>query len=174
MSKRNLVIALTVLVAIAVSITAWGLLRHREDTEPVAKAGASPAATNSPSAAASPAPTESETSKPSSEPVPLTTLPAEEIQRAVQTIEKAPEEPEKAVAPQALELYGVDLSEVFPPGTKITVDQDSWTDVDETTALVATTITRPGEEPQTYTAVLGKSEGEWKLLGTLPLETETP
>lgn len=93
-----------------------------------------------------------------------------EIERAAAVLEQAPQHPADVLDDSVVELYGVDLSDVFPPGTTIDVDTDSWTDVDEVTALVATTITRPGHQPERYSAVLGKSNGEWLLLGTLPLE----
>lgn len=99
---------------------------------------------------------------------------AAEIEQAVAALEQAPQHPADVLGDSVIELYGVDLSEVFPPGTTIEVNTDSWTDVDEVTALVATTITRPGHRPERYSAVLGKSDGEWLLLGTLPLEETAP
>lgn len=134
-----------------------------------------PIETSTPSAMqTSPSPTESEPTPVISTSPTNAKLSEEEIQRVTDKIEQAPSSPRQVIAPESLELFGVDLSDVFPPGTKITVDKSSWTDIDSTTAMVATTITRPGQAPQHYTAVLGKTQGEWKLLGTLPLETDNP
>lgn len=174
MSKRALLISAGVIALVAIAFTGWfyGCSQPVPSPSPTASASASVSTAAQPTPTTVPTPVVKESATPT--PQPQTTLSSEEIQAAANSLEQAPVQPDKVVAPESLELFGVDLSEVFPPGTKISVDQSTWTDVDATTAMVATTITRPGQSPQDYTAVLGKSQGQWKLLGTLPLETDTP
>ncbi|MDO5729814.1 MAG: hypothetical protein Q4P71_09355 [Actinomycetaceae bacterium] len=163
----TVVAALTLAVAI---VTAFGFPPGTREAGAVRPSNRATTETPSPTADT---PTRTNLSQPTNPPTkkraPVTRSP-EEIDKVRTVLERAPEDPSQVLAESVVELYGVDLSDVFPPGTTIEVDIDTWTDIDENTALVATQITRPGHLPERYSAVLGKTNGKWMLLGTLPLE----
>ncbi|MCD4557095.1 hypothetical protein [Schaalia sp. lx-100] len=96
---------------------------------------------------------------------------AEEITEVITAIENSPEKPETLIDSHTADFYGTDLTTLFPQGTTIKVIPDSWTDIDEVTAMVGTVVTYPNKEPEYYSAILSRIDEAWKLLGTIPLET---
>ena len=174
---RNVILAgIGVVLAVVVIGLAASLWTYKEAT-PKAASDTIPSATVPQKQAGQKDPAaEAKVKTPTPTPTPTKEAPAkverskEEVEEAVKTVTDAPKDPDQAVSANTKEFYGVDLSEVFPKGTKVDVDKSTWTDVDETTAMVLTTITRPGQQAEKYTAVLGKSNGKWTLLGTLPFE----
>ncbi|MDT3767174.1 hypothetical protein QS713_03720 [Gleimia hominis] len=97
-----------------------------------------------------------------------------EVQNTVAKLENIVEEPEAIVDPEVAKSYGVEVNQILPEGTKVEVDQESWTDVDETTAMVPTTVKLPDGEEEQYAAVVSKTTRGWQLTTTLPIEEASP
>ncbi|MDO5746182.1 MAG: hypothetical protein Q4P66_00755 [Actinomycetaceae bacterium] len=172
MTRKHAVVAAIVAVILCVggALVVFGNSLFSPSEKPAQSAQTSP--THAPTASVTaPSPKKTPSSSETSH-SPQQTRSTEEIKEATTTLSKVADNPEEVVAQSSLELYGVDLQQVFPKGTVIDVDEKSWTDIDETTAMVATTITRPGKKSEQYSALLGKSPQGWKLLGTLPLSEE--
>lgn len=159
--------ALTCLAVIAALVVGIGVGRGHQDARHPGASTSRPL----PSAAASSVPA----SPPSASDDPSTAganaeVPQADKTAAAQVLEKAQTDLKNTVVEGAQEHYGfTDPDQILPPGSVLDVDDSTWTRIDDNTVIVKVTLTRPGEAPVDYAALLGRSapDAEWKIVGTL-------
>ncbi|MDO4612900.1 MAG: hypothetical protein Q4B10_02405 [Actinomycetaceae bacterium] len=161
--------ALLALVA-AVVVVALLLWPHTDGKEADAHKQSAPTTSAPAEATTTPSANEAQTA-PASEDVPQ----ADRAQ-ATRVLEEAPSHFEAHVAQGAQEHYGyTDPKQVMPEGTKLDVDESTWTKVDDNTVMVKVTLTRPGEAPTPYAAIMARQDASqpWKIVGTLDWHEDT-
>lgn len=78
-------------------------------------------------------------------------------------IDKLADDPVPQIVPDAREDADPPLEDYFPKGSTITIDEDSWTPVDQKTANVEVDLTS-GEEQRHYKLYFVIYHDEWKLV----------
>lgn len=166
--KRMLLIGglvLAAVVVVAVVAVALGLGSHGESDR--ATGAGTLQAVPKPTASATPTP---KSSAPTASSAQSKEVPEADKEGASKVLEQAPTNLEANVAEGAREQYGyTDPNQVFPPGSKLDIDQSTWTRVDDNTVMVKVTLTKPGSAPVDYAALMARESAQapWKIVGTL-------
>lgn len=95
---------------------------------------------------------------------------ADAVFEALLRLESAPDE---LVARSAREHVGQDARGGVPAGSTVAVDRESWQPDGIGGGTIVVTVTPPGQEPQPYMAVMVEEPGGWKVIGSLPLASDT-
>lgn len=78
------------------------------------------------------------------------------------------------IAPGTQALAGEsDVNKIFPPGSRIEILENTWTQVEENIVYVQVIFHRPGAEPHPYTAIVVKLQDKWKIVATLESQGNT-
>lgn len=104
-------------------------------------------------------PTSTSTPTPTGTPVPS------EVAAAIQSLPSSPAKYLSTTSP-----VKDAASSAFPSGTKTEVVDNSWSDQGDNQGLVQVTISRPGQDQETYAAMMVLEDGKWKLLGTIEVQ----
>lgn len=97
-----------------------------------------------------------------------------ETDKALSGLQALPAEPKKMIDPEVADHFGVELDDVFSANTTIKPYPQTWTDIDEQSAIVVVKVEDPNKEPEYYSALLERVNDDWKLVATLDYEGEIP
>ncbi|MDO5035207.1 MAG: hypothetical protein Q4E01_07495 [Actinomycetaceae bacterium] len=184
--KKGLLVGALVALIVAAGLVVGLLIKGSAPTAtPADSGGAEPSVTENTDPSASERKTEksanSETSETGREaegvpesyaPVADSKLP--DTDKALDSLSELPQEPEKLIEPEVADQFGVKIEDVFTDGTTLKPYPQTWTDIDDRSAMVVVQIVMPGEEPEYYSALLELVDGEWKLLATLDYDGDIP
>ncbi|EPD31434.1 hypothetical protein [uncultured Actinomyces sp.] len=94
--------------------------------------------------------------------------------KALNNLRDLPKAPETMIEPEVAQNFDVDLTDMFADGTTLVPYPQTWTDIDETTAMVVVKMVKPNQDPEYYSALLELVDGEWKLVATVDYEGDIP
>ena len=94
------------------------------------------------------------------------------VQAGVSALESIPADPQAGVSSQASDYFGIDPADLLPLGTTIKADAATWTQLDESTALVRIDVATPDGVTTPYSAVMVDEGGTWKLMATLDVDDD--
>jgi hypothetical protein len=85
-----------------------------------------------------------------------------------EAVQRLPSDPALYVSAQS-PVRG-SIGSAFPPGTKTTIVQDTWSQTVDDQGLVQVAITRPDKSEEKFAAMMVLEDGKWKVLATVPVQ----